>query len=199
MNTPRVLRRIIAPASALLLAATLRAFAQSPPLVQDASEAMQEALNRSIAEALEVPRLEFAADDQTQGKPPSQTQAPPTNPGPPSLGDLGFPASQTQPNPQEQARLNKRTHMLKIHQRLGLITTGPLVATVILGGLAGGRSTSSTTRDLHAALGATTAGLYLTTAYFSIFAPKIPGSRGDGGGVRAGDFVGVGKILRRSL
>ena len=66
--------------------------------------------------------------------------------------------------------------MLKVHQKLGLITTGPLVATVILGGLAGGRSTSSTTRDVHAALGATTAGLYLTTAYFSVFAPKIQGT-----------------------
>lgn len=66
--------------------------------------------------------------------------------------------------------------MLKIHQRLGLITTAPLIATVITGTMAGGRSTSSTNRDLHAALGSATAGLYLTTAYFSIFAPKVPGT-----------------------
>jgi hypothetical protein len=97
-------------------------------------------------------------------------------PTPPSLGDLGFPPEQTRGNPQEQARLDKRTHMLKIHQRLGLITAVPLVATVVSGGLAGGRKTSSTDRDLHAALGSVTAGLYITTAYFSIFAPKARGT-----------------------
>jgi hypothetical protein len=94
--------------------------------------------------------------------------------GPPSLGDLGFPTAQTQPNPQEQARLDKRTHMLKIHQRLGLITTVPLIVT---GASAGGKSTSSTSRDVHAALGSVTAGLYFTTAYFSIFAPRIAETR----------------------
>jgi hypothetical protein len=53
-----------------------------------------------------------------------------------------------------------------------LITTVPLVATVVTGSFAGGKRTSSTDRDLHAALGATTAGLYITTASFAIFAPK---------------------------
>ena len=43
--------------------------------------------------------------------------------------------------------------MLKIHQRVGLITTIPLVATVILGPGAGGKSEGTTTRDLHVALG----------------------------------------------
>jgi hypothetical protein len=36
--------------------------------------------------------------------------------------------------------------MLKIHQRLGLIDTIPLVATVIAGTGAGGKSTSNATR-----------------------------------------------------
>jgi hypothetical protein len=94
----------------------------------------------------------------------------------PSLGDLGFPTEQTKPNPAEQAKLDKRSHMLKVHQRLGLITAVPLVATVVTGSMAGGHDTSSTNRDLHAALGATTAGLYFTTAYYSIFAPKIKGT-----------------------
>ena len=70
--------------------------------------------------------------------------------------------------------------MLKTHQRLGLITAAPLIATVVAGTMAGGRSTSSTTRDLHAALGSATAGLYFTTAYFSIFAPKVPGTHARG-------------------
>lgn len=100
----------------------------------------------------------------------------------PSLSSLGFPSTETQANPELQARLNKRSHMLQIHQRLGLITTIPLVATVITGAMAGGprTRTSSSDRDLHAALGATTAGLYFATAYYAIFAPKIPGTKPEG-------------------
>jgi hypothetical protein len=94
-----------------------------------------------------------------------------------SVSGLGFPQTATQGNPQEQARLNKRSHMLKVHQRLGLITAAPLIATVIAGSGAGGRSTSSSTRDLHVALGSVTAGMYFTTAYFAIAAPKIPGTK----------------------
>ena len=37
-----------------------------------------------------------------------------------SLQDLGFSAAETQANPQLQALLQKRTAMLKMHQRLGL-------------------------------------------------------------------------------
>lgn len=94
-----------------------------------------------------------------------------------SLEGLGFPQSQVQANPQEQARLNKRTHMLKVHQTLGLITTAPMLATVITGTFAGGRATSSTNRDLHVGLGSLTAGMYFTTAYFAIAAPKIKGTK----------------------
>jgi hypothetical protein len=95
----------------------------------------------------------------------------------PALGDLGFPAEQTQGNAAEQARLDKRSHMLKIHQRLGLITIAPLLATIIASSGAGGRHSTASGRDLHAALGAGTAGLYLTTAAFAIFAPKIAGTK----------------------
>jgi len=108
----------------------------------------------------------------------------------PSLGDLGFTPDQTKGSAQDQARLNKRSHMLKIHQRLGLITLAPFVATLIAssgataghtnasGVTTGGGTTSS--RDLHAALGITTAGMYATTAAFAIFAPKIPGTKTHG-------------------
>ena len=93
-----------------------------------------------------------------------------------SLEGLGFPQSQTQGNAHEQARLDRRTRMLKIHQKLGLITTAPMLATVITGTFAGGRSTSSSNRDLHVGLGSLTAGMYFTTAYFAIAAPKIKGT-----------------------
>jgi len=99
-----------------------------------------------------------------------------------TLEDLGISPQQTQANPQEQARLNKRSHMLQVHQRLGLITTVPLAATVISGFFAGGKRgvTSSSSRDLHAALGSATVGLYAATAYYAIFAPKIPGAKTEG-------------------
>jgi hypothetical protein len=93
-----------------------------------------------------------------------------------SLQDLGFSPAQTQGNAQDQARLDKRSHMLKIHQRLGLIATVPIVASVITGAGAGGKSTSTTDRWAHLALGSAAGDLYFTSAYFAIFAPKIPGT-----------------------
>ncbi|MFZ0808361.1 MAG: carboxypeptidase-like regulatory domain-containing protein [Candidatus Sulfotelmatobacter sp.] len=98
----------------------------------------------------------------------------------PSLEDLGFSRSETQANAAQQALLDKRTHMLKIHQRMGLITAAPLIATVILGTGAGGKSEGSATRDLHVALGALTGDLYGITAYYAIRAPRVPGTKKKG-------------------
>lgn len=98
-----------------------------------------------------------------------------------SLNDLGFSPTQVQGSAREQALLDKRSHMLKIHQKLGLITTIPLAATVISGFFSGGKNiTSSSTRDLHVALGSVTAGLYFTSASYAIFAPKVRGTKTEG-------------------
>ncbi|HKW17360.1 MAG TPA: carboxypeptidase-like regulatory domain-containing protein [Terriglobales bacterium] len=113
----------------------------------------------------------------TAGTPPSLNIALAPSSSGPSLSDLGFSPAQTQGSAAEQARLDKRSHMLKVHQRFGVITTVPLVATVLTGFAAGGKQTSSTDRDLHAALGSTTALLYGVTAYYAIFAPKILGTK----------------------
>lgn len=94
----------------------------------------------------------------------------------PSLEDLGFSKTETQSDAAQQALLDKRTHMLKIHQRMGLITTVPLLATLISSTGAGGRSTSTSSRDLHVALGALTGDLYGITAYYAIRAPRVPGT-----------------------
>jgi len=94
----------------------------------------------------------------------------------PSLQDLGFSPEQVQGNVKEQALLDKRTHMLKIHQRLGLITTAPLIATVVTSIGAGGKHTSNTDRTAHMLLGSATADLYFTSAYFAIRAPRVPGT-----------------------
>jgi Carboxypeptidase regulatory-like domain len=97
-----------------------------------------------------------------------------------SLGDLGFSPTQTQGNAQDQARLDKRSHMLKIHQRIGLIDTAPLVATVLLGVGAGGKKTSTTDRWAHLALGSVTGDLYFLSAYYAIRAPRIAGTETHG-------------------
>ena len=94
----------------------------------------------------------------------------------PSLQDLGLSPEQTQGSAQDQARLDKRTHMLKIHQRLGLVTLAPLIATFVTSANAGGKNTSTTDRTMHMVLGSVSSDLYFMTAYYAIRAPKIPGT-----------------------
>jgi hypothetical protein len=123
--------------------------------------------------------------EPVNGKPaPTQQEnlpnAPSSSSTAPSLSDLGLSPEQTQGNTREQALLDKRTRMLKIHQRMGLITTGPLIATVIASMGAGGKSTSTASRDLHVALGSLTGDLYGITAYYAIRAPRIPGTKKHG-------------------
>ena len=98
---------------------------------------------------------------------------------PPTLGDLGFPTDETQGNAADQARLDRRSHMLKMHQRFGLITLAPMIATIFTSGGAKGKHGAPGTalgRDLHGALGAVTADMYFMTAYYAIRAPRIPGT-----------------------
>lgn len=120
---------------------------------------------------------------------PDQTKQDQTKPeSAPSLGDLGFSTTQTQGSAQQQALLNKRTHMLKVHQTLGLITAVPMFATLISGSQAKAKGRNgqiikeptSANLDLHIALGGLTTGLYYTTAYYAIFAPKVPGVKPKG-------------------
>lgn len=95
----------------------------------------------------------------------------------PSLQDLGFSQDQTQGSAQDQAILDKRSHMLKIHQRWGLATTVPLIATLLV---APGGKSSTSARTLHGALGAVTADMYFTTAFYAWRAPKPPGTKDKG-------------------
>ena len=125
---------------------------------------------------------------QQQPNPQAPTAQQPTPSNAPSLGDLGFPPQQTQADAQMQALLNKRTHMLKVHQTLGLLTTIPLAATLITGpqAKANGKNGQTITEpteanlDFHVALGGLTTGMYFTTAYYSMFAPRIPGVKPKG-------------------
>jgi hypothetical protein len=94
-----------------------------------------------------------------------------------SLDDLGFSKEQTQGSQQDQDILNKRSRMLKIQQILGLVNAGPMLATLYT---APGDRSNKHARDLHAALGITTASLYAATAYFAIKAPKPDGIKDKG-------------------
>jgi hypothetical protein len=136
-----------------------------------------------LEEKLEVSE-KVIRDQVTDAQNPAQQEnlpnAPSSNPSPPSLSDLGLTPEQTQGNPREQALLDKRTHMLKVHQRMGLITTIPLIATVATSLNAGGKSTSTASRDLHAALGGLTGDLYFITAYYAIRAPRVSGTQARG-------------------
>ena len=97
-----------------------------------------------------------------------------------SLQDLGISSAQAQGTAQDQARLDKRSHMLKMHQRFGLIAAVPLIASVATSFGAGGRSTSTADRWTHLALGSATGDLYFISAYYAIRAPRIPGTQSRG-------------------
>jgi hypothetical protein len=110
--------------------------------------------------------------------------APSPAPAAPSLGDLGFTPQQSQPDAKLQAMLEKRTEMLKIHQRLGLIAVAPMAAALITGPMAKAKGKNgqpiteptSANLDFHAALGGAAAAFYYTSAYYAIFAPRVPGT-----------------------
>ncbi len=134
---------------------------------------------------------------QVQSPPPQATQpkqlpnapAPAQSSSEPSLSDLGFTSQQTSPDLKLQAVLERRTEMLRIHQKLGLITAAPMMAALITGPMAKAKGKngqpitepSPANLDFHAALGGATAALYFSTAYFAIRAPRIAGTHKHGG------------------
>lgn len=130
-------------------------------------------------------------DRQAQQQSPIQA-TPPTTPasspqtssmgGAPSLGDLGLSPDQIQGNAQAQVLLEKRTHMLKVHQRLGLLTTIPLAATLFAsaGAPCNRNCGPSAGADFHAALGSVSVGMYAASAYYAIAAPRVPGTEEKG-------------------
>ncbi|MHB8215559.1 MAG: hypothetical protein ACYDDS_05710 [Candidatus Sulfotelmatobacter sp.] len=169
-----LLRTLVVSASCLFILPVL-SFSQTPDTASSTSQGQNKA-----AQDQNVP----SPQNQPQSAPQTQPTAPQTelpnapssSQTQPSLEDLGFSASQAQGDAQRQALLDKRTHMLKVHQRLGLITTIPLIATVATSLNAGGKNTSTASRDLHTALGGLTGDLYFMTAYYAIRAPRVPGT-----------------------
>lgn len=102
----------------------------------------------------------------------------------PTMGDLGITASQTRGDDRTQALLDKRTHMLKVHQRLGLITAVPILAACISGAGATpdrGSYGSTTSRDVHVGIAGLAIGMYGATAYYAAAAPRIGNTPARGG------------------
>ncbi len=169
--------RTIALTFSCLFVVPFLSFAQTPDQATSSSQDAQK----------QAPPQNQKPTPGSQDKPPTESQKPTTAPSDlpnapssaktePSLEDLGFSASQAQGDAKQQALLDKRTRMLKTHQRLGLITTIPLIATVATSLNAGGKNTSTASRDLHTALGGVTGDLYFLTAYYAIRAPRVPGT-----------------------
>ena len=116
------------------------------------------------------------------GQAPAQGSQPP--PGAPSLGDLGLTPADTEGSAARQALMDRRTHMLKLHQRLGLITVIPVAAACISSVGAPpdhGNYSNTASRDLHVALGATAVAMYAWTASYAIRAPKVSNEPARGG------------------
>jgi hypothetical protein len=102
----------------------------------------------------------------------------------PSLGDLGLTPADTEGSAKQQALFDRRTHMLKVHQRLGLITVIPVVAACISAAGAPpehGNYTNTDSRDIHVALGATAVAMYAWTASYAILAPRVSHEPARGG------------------
>lgn len=172
-----------------LLTLPFLTFAQSTSHLAEISDgpARTAALDLPDAPVPQSTQPSQPARQSQQQKPQSnQQQTPQQNPNAPSLGDLGFTPQQTQANAQLQKRLNERTHDLKVHQTLGIITLAPMAAAVLSsGGAKEKRNRSDPTAprtgpsssgvDLHAALGSVTVAMYAATAYYAIRAPKIAG------------------------
>jgi hypothetical protein len=139
------------------------------------------------------PNQQPQPDQQSQTDQPQQSRQPLPKPdsgssqapAPPSLSDLGLSPSQTKPDPDLQARLDRHTRMLRIHQRLGLITLAPLAGACITSAFAPPDlkkgNDNATGRDIHVGLGAASVTMYAFTASYAIRAPKVSEAPSRGG------------------
>ena len=158
--------------------------AQSPAQLAELPDAPTPvASNRSTADS-ELPLLAGISFSGQNTSPQSSSQNPRTPPTAPSLSDLGLTPADTEGDAKRQALFDKRTHMLKVHQRLGLITVIPVAAACISSIGAPpehGNYGNTTSRDIHVGLGGAAVAMYGATAYYAIRAPKVSNEKARGG------------------
>lgn len=164
--------------------AYLRGQSATDAALPDAPHPAEQLIASGVSpDALDHP-LAFSSFQQDSQKHPLKPP-PEQKPGEPSLDDLGLPADQTKGDADMQARLDRRAHMLKMHQRMGLITLAPLAAACISSAAAppdprnGGGNTVG--RDIHLALGSVSVLSYSATAYYAIRAPRVADQPARGG------------------
>ena len=189
-------RRLFALLLSCVFAVPCCTFAQATPDLTAPPDTTEVAASGNLPapDNADLPSAPVPNNAQAQSTPQGQSQQNTTNQktppqtNEPTLQDLGISTTQTQGSAQQQAMLDKRTHMLKVHQTLGLITAIPMAAALITGpqakakGKTGETITEPTSAnlDFHIALGGLTTGLYWTTAYYAIFAPKVSGVKPKG-------------------
>jgi hypothetical protein len=161
----------------------LAAQSQSPPSTEVAANSVSDLPDAPLPTPPTASALDRAEPIPSSGllQPPAQNSPPSTGP---SLGDLGLTPADTEGSAARQALFDKRTHMLKMHQRLGLITVIPVAAACITAAGAPpkhGDFSNTADRDLHVALGATSVAMYGWTAYYAIAAPKVSNEHARGG------------------
>jgi hypothetical protein len=128
--------------------------------------------------------LRAAQNGTSTSSPQNTQQTPASTSSEPSLSDLGLSQDQLRGNEKQQALLDRRTHMLKVHQRLGLITLIPVAAACISSIGAPpehGSYGNTTSRDVHVAIGGVAVAMYGATAYYAIRAPKVSNEPARGG------------------
>jgi hypothetical protein len=177
-----------------VLAAQSRELTAGESTVKVASAALPDAPTPTddvlAADDLSSPSMDLSSNDLDQqtsqgGTAAAGAQEPHQNPAPPSLEDLGMTPAQTRADPDTQARLDRHTRMLKIHQRLGLITLAPLAAACISSAYAppdprkGKENTVG--REIHVGLGSASVVMYGLTASYAIRAPRVGDAPARGG------------------
>ena len=133
--------------------------------------------------SLSLPDAPEPQQQQDQKK-PLPPPSPPSSSSAPSLDDLGITQTQAHGDDRAQALLDKRSHMLKVHTRLGLITAVPILAACISGAGAvpdRGSYGSTTSRDVHVGIAGLAIGMYGLTAYYAAAAPRVGHAPARGG------------------
>ena len=161
------------------LACTALLFAANPLLGQGPRTSLVASNTTAFIDLPDAP----LPQQQEQKKPPPP-QSPSSSSGAPTLDDLGISASQAHGDDRTQALLDKRSHMLKVHTRLGLITAAPILAACISGAGASpvrGSYGSTTSRDVHVGIAGLAIGMYGLTAYYAAAAPRVGKAPARGG------------------
>ncbi len=90
-----------------------------------------------------------------------------------SLSDLNFNKDQIKIDPEFTKITQERQRKLQIHQKLGLATMAAMTATMLV-------AENANSNDVHKIAGITTGLLYWTTAYYSLSAPEVEGTKDTG-------------------